>query len=671
MTEDPESSEAQHPTWVQVTQKVLALLYIVAGASFFIAIGPTVGIIRRGIDWDNELATVVLVTVLVAMPLALVSGIGLGRGSEWGYHLGRLTALVPAIGAALGLVHHPDLYTAVLVAVLFTFGGLLAGFLSIPPLRQVYRPGVEETPWEINRPLVRHVLVLTLGLVVLGLTMSELPQIVKSLRHERQQSQCEETGEADACGPLAQRLLSHGETVEEWKRGYEIKTDLCEKGVGVACRRLGYLHSFVRAHTEDEAKPLLAHIDRVAFEACLNSDSRGCMLVRLNAKRSDTSLGDDEYDRVFKTSLELCEQGDIWACRTVFSFAMTEEKKRETGHVSAADTLCKDGFVFACAQEDIVQDEQENENTWDACRHDVDIETCFTAHYNVPKHPHRKVIVGVLNWLGDGTNYTVAVENDIGLWGLKPFEIEGLNEACDDDVAEACLALGVNAAADRRGQLLPELDRIADYDRTFFRACELGMNAGCLAYAERLLNRPLGEERRVDRAHKALRIACERDDERACWLLALNDTPESVDEDTYEAALIRACKAQKTEFYPRAPCRELTFYWAHQMGATPWLFSERLSRARLKEHCLGKQGRWSCAGLSWARPEKHKGVLDTSLPPWHIQTFSTAMRSCKKKNEWACEHMFRIARDYPVHDEDEVNELRQRVCKVFPGLDVC
>lgn len=659
MTEPDTPLNQTDPRWVRVSQKVLGVCYILAGAPMLFVLPGVIKSIRGGLDWGDPTIVFLAVVVLIAMPMAMVAGIGVARGTKWGYDLGRLTPFVPFLGALIGFFQRPLLSMAIFSAVCLGFGALVAGFLSIPPMQRSFKDGVADSPAETIGGLGRHLLMLFLGLVVIGLTLSELPQIVDSLRMARWKSQCAETGEPDSCGPYARRLLHRGTTPGEWQRGFELKRELCERGNSVACRRSAYLMSYVDTQSEDWSDDLFADVGRVALEACANKDSRGCFVARMNADNISTT-SDDERDPLLEASQTLCDEGDIWACRVVFSYAFqTNRMKPDELDLSLLTDLCDQGFEVGCP-------EQKQKKNRGACL-EGHVENCELARYDIPKHPHRATLIQIYESLAATQKRTF----DIGLWAVEPIEHDGLVEACEDDVPEACLALGLKVGEGRRGDLEPELDRLADYDRTFLRACKLGLNLGCLAYAERLLNRPLGEKRRTDRADEALDIACENGEERACWLRALDHTPERTDPEIYEAALIRACKAQTSEGFPRAPCRELAYYWANEIGATPWLFSERLSFAQVKAHCEGPRGKWSCAQMAWMRKAPVESVLETSVPPWHVQNFSAAMKSCKKRNEWSCGQMFRIARDYPVMHDETLAQLKENVCEALPEIDLC
>ena len=199
----------------------------------------------------------------------------------------------------------------------------------------------------------------------------------------------------------------------------------------------------------------------------------------------------------------MCDDGETVAC---LAAADDERQSRicELGFLSYCDpwippeTACTDGDWMACDS---------------------------TGHTGVEQR-----VVEALAKLGKSTEWPQRLENNPGMYGMS-LPVEGLGAACKEDSAVSCFAMGLNATADMNPfehGLVPT----RSLDITWGKACELGVNAACYAYAIRLLDRPFKEPNRDEkRANELLSTACKRGHVDSCWLQALEllELPAEID----------------------------------------------------------------------------------------------------------------------------------------------
>ncbi len=697
---DEESQVAEVKSWTGPVLKATGLVYILLGFPFFFFMVPLLRSIRRGGEWTEAGVLTAVITILLGMPLLLVSGVGLFKKSSWAADLGRLVALLPTVATLIDFANSQNFEVFWITILVAPPGLAFTALLSHSQIRFALGQHQETSLADSLKGLARNLAILVIGLVVLGLTLSEMPDIVRNLKMSRWQSQCEESGDMQACGSHAQGLIQFSDQMKDWKAGLAGMRKLCTRGNSFACRKFGYLHSYTDTDDlKESASRMVRHLDQVAAQACREGDGRGCYVVKGRHRNSSRVI--ENHDELLARSTELCDEGDVWACRAVYLFAMDEGGQHPVPSehsVRALSTLCEDGFVLGCrglamkAPEEIEMardfceahpssgvcmkvgqaiDSTEPSFYLRSCRAGL-LPACEKAIGALVENPYRDIIEPLYRALHEAQPKPLQAFGDVGFWSIEPLDLprERLDEACAADVAEACFALGIEISKDRRDALEPELGKVADYDVTFRKACNLGFDPGCLAYAERLSNRFIGERRRLDRAEEALEIACERGQASACWLIDVDDELIRGEVDRYGQMLEDACRHQPAVETYRGPCRELAYYWAWKLDATPWLFSERVSRALSREHCIDT-GKWSCAQVIWMRASTVDWPLTTTSPPWHIEEFTAGKKSCKHRNLWACHQTMRISREFPAVPEEKEEEFKDSVCKVLPDVQGC
>lgn len=702
MSNPENDTPVKEKSWVDPVIKIMGVLLILGGLPFLFLVSPVVGMMRRTADWTEAPSLLLFIVVLIAMPAALAGGVGLMSRAGWSRRLAQVATLVPALAGLLNLATDPSWVLVIMALIVGGPGLVIFAGLSVKDVRMAFEG--DESLGTSLKATARVVVLLVIGIVVIGLTLLQLPDIVQELRMSRWESQCEETGETSPCGKYGQGLIRWSDSNEDRKTGLEIIKNLCDKGDSFSCRRYGYFMSYIdTSRLKASQMKILGDVEAIASKRCLEGDGRGCFISKLRFEWPTDIL--DNRTELLTRSVELCREGDIWACRAVYRFGVVESEKIQAVDADdyryAVEKLCDDGFVVACATLD-ESDEEDQAKLREICRErpamsacailaeklgdsafelrrrfclEGGLGSCSIAADGVPEEePYRDVVVALYKAMGElsGPKNTT-LHSDLGFWKVEPvdFEVATLETACDEEVPEACFALGISVSGDRRRDLVPDLGKLADYDRTFMRACRLGMNTGCFAYAERIMNRPIGERRRVDLANEAFEIACERGNEIACWYIDIDDDLIKGVPKDYEELLMRGCRAQDRVQTRRGACRELAYYWAHEFGATPWLFSERRTRALVRKHCAGPAGKWSCSYLAWMRRRPTRPLITSASPPWHIENFTAARKACKRRNLSTCDQMFEIAHDYPAVDESTVEELKAGVCEVLPDVDAC
>lgn len=674
----------------------LAAVYLIGALPFLHSIpGSLRG--ARTLDWTSAFDVFITMMTLVVLPLLIISGIGLIMKRPWARALAVVGPVLATMGGATLLVQTPE-FGAVFVWIFLALStAVIWYYLSRPYVAEFFAG--EPRP---DDNFLRSVLIALAVVVVLtgvtGLIVFEVPRIGQELRLAGWERDCE-GGNANSCGMLALYQLREGNSLAEMKEGLEGFGEVCERDYVMACRKFAYAHGYIdRSGLKGNANRIMQSVAEKNLDACMAGDGRSCFLTRFVMLGRVDSMA-KRLDAVFAVASEKCGSDDEWACAAIDA-QFSKDGPLMTDDARVAH--CEAGFTTSCSWVLWNKVEGANELVTRHCRefpasrscldlidassgetadrlarkscNEGHLAACGTAARGLPDElEHRDAIAAIYGAMSEAAPAAQRLAHDVGFWLVEPPDFSGFEEACEAGVPEACFGLGVQLSGPARGEYEPPLNEelIAEYERSFGRACELGMNAGCLAMAERLRNRPIGEEVDVERSNAFLATACERGHRTACWLVDIRDELLRGEYETYEKMLVQACRAQTDRTGERGPCRELAFFWSYREGRTPWLLSERLANAYVRPICKGGD-KWSCAWSGWNRPEPNDRPLETSALPWHVEDFSALERSCKKEHLWSCSLLLRLTKmGHPGVSAEQARELERRVCKVLPETDGC
>jgi TPR repeat protein len=478
---------------------------------------------------------------------------------------------------------------------------------------------------EIARPSKR---VLTIGaLLVVSITVfsvarGEIRQVLWDLRVDRWQSRCESSGDLEACGRYALELTLKRRDFADMRKGLALFDELCGDGVRAACKFTGHERSVM---LQSWYRPDALQLEREerAARGCKQGNARACVVV---ADRGEQKLAT-------KQGKKLCEQGEKLGC---FAWVRSDPTSEE-----ARQQACKAGFVAWCELD--LSTRECLDGNWSVCADAAPDEAQTEIYEALAAVKARHV-------------------TNPALYGVS-LAVPGLTEACAAGSAAACLGLGMNATADMN-PFEHEAVPTRSLDATWGRACELGANAACYAYALRLLDRPFRETNRdLERAERLLGTACTRDHLRSCWLkvLELRDPSDGLDE--YRRLVEQACEKSA----PRTQsCSNWAAILAFDIDATPWPLVDSEAYHLLTRACRQHDVHQSCHRAAWMVTSDDKEPYANSTPPLPVQATSMVQSSCAGGYSRSCGVLFRAARGWSHLGLESESSLKAKICPQVP-----
>lgn len=448
---------------------------------------------------------------------------------------------------------------------------------------------------------VRTLLYVTLtGLALMVLLYFVADDARRTIHLERWRTGCESGESLEACGRLALDQMRNGVDTAEMSRGLAEWERLCvEEKISRACRYTAVVRSL-----DKDFEWLLgdASVDR--FEAgleetsgaCSDGDARACLIVRSISTNPPA---------VPATVTEACKRGDEpLACAAVTIDARTADRTGDPRE------NCRAGDWKRCAE---------------------------VAPADGPHADAQRRALAVL--AGAATESHVG---NLGLRGVSVADAAGFADACEDGLAESCVALGLSGEpASAEGWIRPTPDT-RWLKATYGRACDLGMNAACLTHAVRLLDRPILQTVDAAAAKRALEPGCERGDQRACWWGWL--ASRSVDDDPRD--LVETLGARCTEPRPPSPaaCKIYGATLAVQSGATPWVRNDLFALVRLEQSCRNLGDVESCEMFARLMHRHLDSPMQSIVIPLYDRTHTAAKIACEGGDEPGCAELVETAR---------------------------
>lgn len=510
--------------------------------------------------------------------------------------------------AAIRLLHGATILQ-LLIAVLVLYTDHTLWFLGLSAVPAVISaalltlPGF--APHVADHATGRRFAAVMVGALLLGgggwLFASEAREIKQALHRDRLEEQCADSGAAEPCGRLAIAKIRDAESFATMREGRDELDALCARGNRKACRFAGY----VRTRTYDDffeeaAIELLAQRDREAHARCESGDATGCAIALWFEERPPAEL----VGKVKKS----CLQQPSVACH---AWAQHDVESNE-----AWDNACKAGF---CPPASAPPEQRCLDTGW-ACR-------SFAA--DNPDAAYADLYAAV----GRGHVHT-----DPGLYWVT-FKDGDYRPACEQGADIACIAAGRLLLGDlTSSRAAPQLPPLADLDATIGEACDRGAALACLMYGVWLLDRPLGEERNIERASGLLDKGCAAGNLTACAMRTVDPVVLGAEDDVRLDALRGSCRGGAEPY-----CTPFYHALTAQEDLTPWTMSDELGVPFFRKACL-MDDFGSCTHLAWLHIPQSRSV--GPFPPLRYTATDAAARACGANDRAGCEILLMTADEW-------------------------
>lgn len=514
---------------------------------------------------------------------------------------------------------------------------------------------------------IAKLLIATGALVGLGwAVVSQAREIKGDLQDYRHESSCE-SGNVEDCVNYGLRLLRRPDSYEDVVQGYELLGESCDDGNAhpSVCRQY-----FVETMAEFDDKRQGAEAfyrertERLVRPQCASGDLRACFLLGFD--------GLDADDPLMPAIRDACrEKRERHAC-----WVWQRSQGDEPSESEANWRACQAGIARGCV--DLLSDDFDPEKKRaileEACRAapslpgcagwatdggevpaDLRLAICHArglscGDIEVPEDvSHRPARTAALAALDE------SAAGDPGLWQVLPNEM-AYEEACDDDVAPACLASGLRLFTVGK-MFKPVLPPRAEMESTFGKACELGLDLACVAYGVRLLDRPFGDPPDATRAAEAFDVACERGHTLACWLRPIPDDASPTNVGSVLEQFRDGCFAGYSPDEDSA-CHEYEGVLRFEYDVSPVAVTNRLPYPYHLALCR-KDEPVSCWQVAWMWSANPTG----SRPPLRIRAFDAAAKTCVGGSRWACYTLLRNARSWGGDWESRQASLVEQICQ--------
>lgn len=519
-------------------------------------------------------------------------------------------------------------------------------------------------------------LIVVMVLALFGITFLVVvgADVRQGLMQHRWEVGCED-GNVQACGFLALPLLRDAPTYQEKVTGMEYMQRPCDQNYPGGCRMAAtFGQRRVPAFGGNTIDVIQEHRNAVVYEKCMAGDGKACFVIG-QALYHGHFNSREEREALLKKSAELClKESDAHACFGASSLAFQLHEDMADIHWKA----CELGFASGCVrgaeikpptpeQSELAAATCKTTQSALACRHagdeDFKRKQCWNGDFMFCKEvdydkesEHAKVYEAFYPALSklqthDFVGYSYGMISD------------DFMDECRNGMAEACFLMGVRLVSDYHKDWSPKRKPVEQFEYTFGQACELGMNAGCLAFGIEMLNRAPGKQE-IKRANAMLKKACDRGHAYSCW--TMNFDEELVAGETKNSAEM-GLKACQHSTNPGHACEFYTAVLEHEIEATPWVMSDRRQAALNQETCWEQDQAKGCRDRAFVW-DLGDTPLASEMPGGMIfAAFADAEAGCKKQNAFSCYMMFEFAeKKWPRPDEARVADLKKRVCAKIP-----
>lgn len=507
------------------------------------------------------------------------------------------------------LTFSPYVVAASALGVFLVFPGLptalLAGVtatLLIPSLRRLFQ-GESPNKTRVFRALKFGFVVaylISLGIFVLA----EIPGLRSSVRAPRFEASCRNTQDPEACGQWAIHLIDHATHIDDVKRGHAELERLCKEGNKAGCRFLTDRQSVRYFYESVFAQNLERDVNRL----CADGNMMACWIL----PEMTDGIPPMGFVELLRLTTRACNaRPDFFACAA----AMKAAEKVPNSPTISIDLIQWDTPLGYCHGHD--------EESWHKCCLEGNANDCASlGEATQSLAAHILGTAGEEGFLGVGTP-------------KKDSDSNALRDACETGEMMECIAYGTSKTTQPLGLVTREED-IAIWETYLKAPCEAGVDGACLAYAIRVLDRPLDEPQDREEARTTLELACDRGSTDACWWLV-------VFFDAYEEhALART--AQQCFRFPGStgPCSFLSDLVLQELGLHPWKIN-RLVTAREYETQCANGNPVSCLKhfekLTW---------ISAGYPRLSRRLYSEAKRVCESGRDMGCQWAEALERDWPL-----------------------
>ena len=478
-----------------------------------------------------------------------------------------------------------------------------------------------------NRASVVRILIAITALSVLALFLGldEARDVGELIRASRDQQSCEKHGDLDACFWVGLRGIQSAKTLEELRTAKSTLEQNCERGERRSCRAAIYVSTYsFRSWLERSEGVLDARRAEVAARKCTGGDARGCIV----------SAWFDKQSTVLDASQKLCAAGDTLGCQAwALAAARTHGADSEASAV-ARNASCASGHGGDCTI-----DRSERERCFDGR-----LDGCAQIEASGLDRE-------VLTAIGAGRRTSAA-----GLYGVE-LQDRDYDAACARGGEIACFAAGLRLVGDGAQRNPPPLPDTPALDATLGRACDAGFLLACTTYAFRLLDRPVSEKRRLERARNLLKQGCDGGSRLACWWRFDEQRLANGDFTELRATSQRLC-AQGLG----AACATLYSILAADIDAAPWVVSETYGYVRLRAVCARGDG-FACGSLGTMINQNRAYPLNTNVPTYRFTALSAAAVGCQSDSWGSCTLLLYLVQTFWP---ESLAEVKANVCEAQP-----
>ena len=503
-------------------------------------------------------------------------------------------------------------------------GGMYAPtlLLWLPPVGRHFQGDSTPADHESGKRWARPIVLLIGGVYLLSFVSDEAGDAKRAVQRYQQQQKCDETGDENACANAAMLAARTATTVAEVRNAMTQFRKVCDDhGNGLACTWWAHIHgSRTLGALWDGAEILRTDRRRKLRKACKSGDSRACWAWSV--------LGEEV--RKPPDADQKCTSGDAYACELLAQTA--DEGPLGAG---ARERACKAGWRRFCDELQL----DDRSRCWRGVT-----KACAAAAESAQGAERDAYLV-----MASRTSAA-----NVGFVGVAPETDSGFTDACSSGSAPACFVAGLWLVREEGKQWRNSLPPVAELDATFGRACELGMDAACLAYATRLLDMPNPKDQKIERANTVAQAACDRGDRASCWVRDYGPEIVTGDYEALRQSAKRTCMLGG-EPYEAQSCQTLANLLAHELEASFTPMDDRVYFHLLRDICQSSQHPAACRRITQMI---YDGGIGAGL---RTVAYHGAAVSCAQSDWWGCDELRRLPEFFPDGAPATKEELRESI----------
>ncbi len=485
-------------------------------------------------------------------------------------------------------------------------------------------------------------MVLFFGTLFVGFLLVEAFNVRKELVTTRARTQCEETQDPTQCAEAARKTYLAASALSDvtWARKQFEKA--CQNGKNpLTCTWDAHIHGEWSLDALGPTERLLRRRQReVLTEKCSEGDTTACWARLQIAKRDGDGESVELPERVPPCSREMPLVCDL----------RVELAKRAGGAdlAAAKGEACDAGWEIHCDRAVPHGVAGCHAGNLVACR-----EAAEEATDPIVARAYEAIAQPPFEGIGSPEQRR---RMELGYLGTAPDSAEGLQEACDRDVAPACLALGLWEVQDETKEWTPEYSA-GQLEPTFGRACRLGMDVACIMGAARLLDGMWPSAERVEKGNELAGIACERGNAMACWTMTHHLEVARGDYTKLRALAERTCLLDGRG--QTSACDTVANLESLEREATDTALDDRVYYAKMRDVCHRMKPPAACRRAAqmvfWSEAvgAGQRAVAYTG----------TALACAQKDKYGGCKILFDVHHFFPHDQPQTADELRAYACE--------